>query len=76
MLNQQLWQSREKGYKTIPEEEVVERPQRQMTMEDFWRLAIQNEYSVVRRPAIEASNFELKVNFDYNGAAASIHWAS
>ena len=45
---------------TIPEEEVVERPQRQMTMEDFWRPAIQDEYSVVRRPAIEANNFELK----------------
>ena len=45
---------------TIPEEEVEERPQRQMSMEDFWRPAIQDEYSVVRQPAIEANNFELK----------------
>ena len=44
----------------IPEETVAERPQRQMTMEDFWRLVIQDEYSAVRQPAIEANNFELK----------------
>ena len=29
-------------------------------MEDFWRLVIQDEYSVVRQPAIEANNFELR----------------
>ena len=29
-------------------------------MEDFWRPAIQDEYSVVRQLAIEANNFELK----------------
>ena len=29
-------------------------------MEDFWRLVIQDEYSAVRQPAIEANNFELK----------------
>ena len=29
-------------------------------MEDFWRLVIQDEYYVVRQPAIEANNFELK----------------
>ena len=29
-------------------------------MEDFWRPLIQDEYSVVRQPAIEANNFELK----------------
>ena len=44
----------------ILEEEKTERPQRQMTMEDFWRLVIQDEYSSVRQPAIEANNFELK----------------
>ena len=32
----------------------------QDTMEDFWRLVIQEEYSVVRQLAIEANNFELK----------------
>ena len=44
----------------ILEEEEVERPQRPYTMEDFWRLAIQDEYSAVRQPAINANNFELK----------------
>ena len=29
-------------------------------MEDFWRPSIQDEYSAVRQPAIEANNFELK----------------
>ena len=29
-------------------------------MEDFWRPIIQEEYSVVRQPTIEANNFELK----------------
>ena len=44
----------------IPIEAVAERPQRQMTMEDFWRPVIQDEYSTVRQIAIEANNFELK----------------
>ena len=44
----------------IPEEAEAKRPQRQMTMEDFWRHVIQDEYSAVRRPTIEANNFELK----------------
>ena len=30
-------------------------------MEDFWRLVIQDEYSAVRHPAMEANNFELKL---------------
>ena len=46
---------------TIPEEEeVVERNQRPNTMDDFWRSIIQQEYSAVRQPAVEANNFELK----------------
>ena len=44
----------------IPEEAETDRPQRQMTMEDFWRPVIQDEYSAIRQPAIEANNFELK----------------
>ena len=45
----------------FPKEEVeTERPQRKITMEDFWRPSIQDEYSAVRQPAIEANNFELK----------------
>ena len=30
-------------------------------MEDFWRLIIQDEYSVVRQPSIEDNKFELKL---------------
>ena len=46
----------------IPEEEdeEVERNQMPNTMEDFWRPIIQEEYSAVRQPTIEANNFELK----------------
>ena len=44
----------------IPEEAEIERPQRQMTMEDCWRLVTQDEYSVVRQPTIKANNFKLK----------------
>ena len=45
----------------IPEEEVeAEGIQRPNTMEHFWRPVIQEEYSLVRQPAIEANNFELK----------------
>ena len=39
---------------------AVDRPQGQRTMEDFWRPVIRDDYSVVRQPAIEANNFELK----------------
>ena len=44
----------------VTEEAVAERPQRQMTMEDFWRPTIQDEYSAMRQHTIEANNFELK----------------
>ena len=42
------------------EEEEEERPQRPNTMEEFWRPIIQDEYSTVRQPPIEANKFELK----------------
>ena len=45
---------------TILEEEEAERPQRPNTMEEFWRPIIQDEHSAVRKPPIEANNFELK----------------
>ena len=45
---------------TILEYEEAERPQRPKTMEDFWRPIIQEEYSAVRQPPIEANNLELK----------------
>ena len=51
---------REKLQAILEEEEEVERNQRSNTMEDFWRPIIQEEYSAVRQPAIEANNFELK----------------
>ena len=41
-------------------EATTERPHRQRTMENFWRPVIRDDYSVVRQPAIEANNFELK----------------
>ena len=40
--------------------EAVRRPPITDTMEDFWRPIIQNEYSAIRQPALEANNFELK----------------
>ena len=42
------------------EKEEAERTLRPNTMEDFWRSIIQEEYSRIRQPAIEANNFELK----------------
>ena len=44
----------------VEQETASERAPVQDTMEDFWRPVIQEEYSVVRQPAIEANNFELK----------------
>ena len=44
----------------IPKEEEAERPHRPNTMVKFLRPIIQEEYSVVRQPPIEANNFELK----------------
>ena len=51
---------RERLHAIPKEEEEVERPQRPNTMEEFWRPIIQEEYSAVRQPPIEANNFELK----------------
>ena len=49
------------GLQAIPEEEETETPLRpNNTMEDFCRPIIQEEYSAVRQPHIEANNFELK----------------
>ena len=45
---------------TDEHEITTERTPRPYTMEDFWRLVIQEEYSAIRQPAIEANNFELK----------------
>ena len=45
---------------TVEQETTEERAPVQDTMEDFWRLVIQEDYSPVRQPTIEANNFELK----------------
>ena len=50
----------ERTGQTVEQEIAAERPPMQDTMEDFWRPVIQEEYSTVRQPAIEANNFELK----------------
>ena len=44
----------------VNQEFAAEVPQELDTMEDFWRPVIQDEYSAVRQPAIDANNFELK----------------
>ena len=40
--------------------EAARRPPITDTMEDFWRPIIQDEYSAIRQPAVDANNFELK----------------
>ena len=40
--------------------EAIRRPLITDTMEDLWRQIIQDEYSAIRQPAVEANNFELK----------------
>ena len=44
----------------VPTETIAKRPQRQKTIEDLWRPIIKNESSTVRKPTIQANNFELK----------------
>ena len=40
--------------------EAARRPPIIDTMKDFWKPIIQDEYSAIRQPAIDANNFELK----------------
>ena len=44
----------------VPAKTIAKKPQRQRTMEYFWRPIIINEYSAVRQPPIQANDFELK----------------
>ena len=44
----------------VNQEFATEVHQERDTMEDFWRPVIQDEYSAVRQPTIDANNFELK----------------
>ena len=61
---------RERLQPILEEEADTARPQRKMTMEDFWRPSIQDEYSVIRQPAIEANNF------DHHGTTTLVYWSS
>ena len=38
---------------------AARRPPMTDTMEDFWRPIIQEEYSAIRQPTVDANNFEL-----------------
>ena len=42
------------------ERTAARRPPITNTMEDFWRPIIQEEYSAIRQPTVDANNFELK----------------
>ena len=50
----------ERVTQAVNQEFAPEVPQERDTMEDFWRPVIQDEYSVLRQPTIDANNFELK----------------
>ena len=50
----------ERVTQAVNQEFAAEIPQERDTMEDFRRPVIQDEYSAVRQPAIDANNFELK----------------
>ena len=39
---------------------AARRPPMTDTMEDFWRPIIQEEYSTIKQPTVDANNFELK----------------
>ena len=45
----------------VNQEIAAEVPQEQDTMEDLWKSFIQDKYLVVRQPAIDANDFELKL---------------
>ena len=50
----------EKHDQTEEQRTAARRPPITDTMEDFWRLIIQEEYSEIRKPTVDANNFELK----------------
>ena len=51
----------ERNDQTFEQRTTAERPPIQDTMEDFWRPIIQEEYSAIRQPTVDANNFELKL---------------
>ena len=50
----------ERNDQTVEQRTVAGRPHLKDTMEDFWRPIIQEEYSIIRQPIVDANNFELK----------------
>ena len=50
----------ERQYQTEEQRVAARRPPITDTMEDFWRPIIQDEYSAIRQPTVDANNFELK----------------
>ena len=50
----------ERHYQTEEQRTAARRPPITDTMEDFWRPIIQEEYSAIRQPTMDANNFELK----------------
>ena len=50
----------ERQDQTEGERTAARRPPIANTMEDFWRPIIQDEYSAIRQPTVDANNFELK----------------
>ena len=50
----------ERHDQTEEQRTTARRPPIADTMEDFWRPIIQEEYSVIRQPTMDANNFELK----------------
>ena len=51
----------ERHDQTEEQRTATRRPPITDTMEDFWRPIIQEEYSAIREPTIDANNFELKL---------------
>ena len=50
----------ERHDQTEEQRTTAKRPPIIDTMEDFWRPIIQEEYSAIRQPTVNANNFELK----------------
>ena len=50
----------ERNDQTVEQRTEAGRPHLQDIMEDFWRPIIQEEYSAIRQPTVDANNFELK----------------
>ena len=50
----------ERQDQTEEQRAAARRPPITNTMEDFWRPIIQDEYSAIRQPAVDANNFDLK----------------